>query len=99
LLVWAWAWAWARSGDRERAGQPETTRLGRTVCRWWQAIEVLIVTGATTAKVETNNTAIQHIKRTGRGFTNAHPVAQCRQNGGINIHRSRPFTTNHEKPI
>jgi hypothetical protein len=39
------------------------------------------------------------MKRTGRGFTNAHPVAQCRQNGGINIHRSRSFTTNHEKPI
>jgi hypothetical protein len=65
----------------ERAGPPETTRLWRTVCRWWQAIEVLIVTGATTAKVEANNTSTKHIKRTGRGFTNAPPVAQCRQNG------------------
>jgi transposase len=54
----------------KRAGQPETTRLWRTVCRWWQKIEVLIVTGATTAKVEANNTSIKHIKRTGRGFTN-----------------------------
>ena len=35
-----------------------------------EEIEVLIVTGATTAKVEANNTAIKHIKRTGRGFTN-----------------------------
>jgi hypothetical protein len=73
--------------------------LWRRVCRWWQAIEVLIVTGATTAKVEANNTSTKHIKRTGRGFTNAPPVAQCRQNGGMNIHRSRSFTTNHEKPI
>jgi transposase len=54
-----------------RAAQPETTRLWRTVCRWWQEIEVLIVTGATTAKVEANNTAIQHLKRTGRGFVNS----------------------------
>jgi transposase len=55
----------------ERAAQPETNRLWRTVCRWWKEIEVLIVTGATTAKVEANNTTIKHIKRTGRGFTNA----------------------------
>jgi transposase len=55
----------------ERAAQPETNRLWRTVCRWWKEIEILIVTGATTAKVEANNTAIKHIKRTGRGFTNA----------------------------
>ena len=55
----------------EQAAQPETNRLWRAVCRWWKEIEVLIVTGATTAKVESNNTAIKHIKRTGRGFTNA----------------------------
>ena len=55
----------------ERAGQPETNRFWRTVCRWYKEIEVLIVTGATTAKVEANNTAIKNIKRTGRGFTNA----------------------------
>ncbi len=55
----------------DRAGQPETTRLFRTVCRWWDEIEVLIVTGATTAKVEANNTAIKNIKRTGRGFVNS----------------------------
>nr|WP_306906853.1 hypothetical protein [Arthrobacter pascens] len=34
-------------------------------------MEVLIVTGATTAKVEANSTAIKHIKRTGPGFTKA----------------------------
>ncbi|MET4589353.1 transposase [Arthrobacter sp. 754] len=55
----------------EQAAQPETNRLWRTVCRWWKEIEVLIVTGATKAKVEAHNTAIKHIKRTGRGFTNA----------------------------
>ena len=55
----------------EKAGQPEATRLWRTVTRWWEQIEVLIVTGATTAKVEANNTAIKNIKRTGRGFRNA----------------------------
>ncbi len=55
----------------DNAGQPETTRLYRTICRWWDEIEVLIVTGATTAKVEANNTAIKNIKRTGRGFVNS----------------------------
>ncbi|MGO4803904.1 transposase [Arthrobacter sp. 2MCAF15] len=29
------------------------------------------VSGATTAKVEANNTAIKHLKRTGRGFVNS----------------------------
>ncbi|MBO1267728.1 transposase [Arthrobacter sp. PO-11] len=29
-----------------------------------------MVTGATTAKVEANNTAIKHIKRTARGYRN-----------------------------
>nr|WP_255708077.1 transposase [Pseudarthrobacter sp. L1SW] len=47
---------------------------------------MLTVTGATTAKVEANNTAIKHIKRTGAGIhqraqlQNAYPVAQCREN-------------------
>ena len=53
-----------------RAGMPETNRVYRTVCRWWSDIEVLIVTGTTTAKVEDNNTAIKHIKRTARGSPN-----------------------------
>lgn len=51
-----------------QAEQAETNRLWRTVCRWWKEIEVLIVTGVTTAKVKANNTAIKHIKRTGRGL-------------------------------
>lgn len=55
----------------EAAGGPETNKLYRTICRWWNEIEVLIVTGATTAKVEANNTGIKHIKRTARGYRNA----------------------------
>jgi transposase len=53
------------------AARPETNRLYRTVCRWWKEIEVLIITGATTGKVEANNTAIKTIKRTARGYRNA----------------------------
>ena len=45
-------------------------RLLHTVKRWWNEIEVLITTGATTAKVEANNTAIKNIERTGRGSRN-----------------------------
>jgi transposase len=55
----------------EAAGRPETNKLYRTVCRWWNEIEVLIVAGATTGKVEANNTRIKHIKRTARGYRNA----------------------------
>jgi transposase len=34
-------------------------------------IDVLIITGATTGKIEANNTAIKNIKRTARGYRNA----------------------------
>ena len=54
----------------KESNQPETTRLWRTICRWWKEIEVLIVTGATTGKVEANNTTIKNIKRTARGYRN-----------------------------
>lgn len=53
------------------ADMPETHKLYDTVLAWWDAIEVLIVTGATTAKVEAANTGIKNIKRTGRGFRNS----------------------------
>ena len=53
------------------ADMSETHRLYDTVVEWWDAIEVLIVTGATTAKVEAANTGIKNIKRTGRGFRNS----------------------------
>ncbi|MEV7638270.1 ISL3 family transposase [Pseudarthrobacter enclensis] len=55
----------------KEAARPETNRLYRTVCRWWKEIEVLVITGATTGKVEANNTAIKNIKRTARGYRNA----------------------------
>lgn len=61
---------WILEGLVGATPTPETKRLLRTVTRWWAEIEVLIVTGATTAKVEANNTAIKNIKRTGRGFRN-----------------------------
>lgn len=54
----------------EAASMPETNRLWRTANKWWKETEVLIVTGATTAKVEANNTTIKQIKRTGRGYRN-----------------------------
>jgi transposase len=54
----------------QEARRPETNKLYRTVCRWWNEIEVLIVTGANTGKVEATHTGIKHIKRTARGYRN-----------------------------
>ncbi|MGO4234850.1 transposase [Pseudarthrobacter sp. YAF2] len=48
------------------ATRPETNRLYRTVCRWWEEIKVLVITGARTGKIEANNTAIKTVKRTAR---------------------------------
>lgn len=55
----------------EVADMPEVDSLYKTIVTWWDQIEVLIVTGATTARVEAANTGIKNIKRTGRGFKNA----------------------------
>ncbi len=52
------------------ADMPETDKLYDTICTWWPAIEVLIVTGVTNARTEAANTTIKNIKRTGRGFRN-----------------------------
>ncbi len=52
------------------ADMPEADRLYDTICAWWPAIEVLIVTGVTNACTEAANTTIKNIKRTGRGFRN-----------------------------
>jgi transposase len=49
---------------------PETDRLYATIAAWWDAIEVLIVTGVTNARTEAANTSIKQIKRTGRGYRN-----------------------------
>jgi transposase len=57
------------------ADMPETDRLWATIDAWWEAIEVLIVTGVTNARTEAANTGIKQIKRTGRGYRNA---AHCR---------------------
>ena len=35
----------------DAAGWPETNMLYRTICRWWNEIEVLVVTGATTLRI------------------------------------------------
>ncbi len=48
----------------------ETDRLWDILCRWWPAIEVLLITGVTNAKTEAVNTGIKNIKRTARGFRN-----------------------------
>jgi transposase len=53
------------------ADMPETNRLWATIDTWWDAIEVLIVTGVTNARTEAANTGIKQIKRTGRGYRNA----------------------------
>jgi transposase len=52
------------------ADMPETDRLWATIDAWWEAIEVLIVTGVTNARTEAANTGIKQIKRTGRGYRN-----------------------------
>jgi hypothetical protein len=44
----------------------ETDRLWSTLCAWWPAIEVLVVTGATNARTEAATTGIKQIKRMGR---------------------------------
>lgn len=52
------------------ADTDETTRLWDTLNAWWPAIEVFITTRVTNARTEAANTAIKHIKRTGRGYRN-----------------------------
>ena len=56
---------WVKDADTD-----ETTRLWDTLNAWWPAIEVFITTRVTNARTEAANTAIKHIKRTGRGYRN-----------------------------
>ena len=59
------------------AATDETDRFAATITAWWPAIEVTIATGVTNARTEAANTAIKHIKRTGRGYrNNAHYQAR-----------------------
>lgn len=79
------------------ADMPETSRLFDTICAWWDAIEVLIVTGATNARTEAANTSIKHIKRTGRGFRNEanyrpYSAPQRRPHGSVNTNFNRPHS-------
>jgi transposase len=53
------------------ADLPEAHRLWATIDAWWDAIEVLLITGVTNARTEAANTGIKQIKRTGRGYRNA----------------------------
>jgi hypothetical protein len=72
----------------DAAGRPETNKLYRTVCRWWNEIEVLIVTGATTGKVEANNTGIKHIKNEPPPATATRQLQiGCRPHGGMTLIR------------
>ena len=52
------------------AGTDETDRLWDTLNLWWPAVEVFITSRVTNARTEAANTAIKHIKRTGRGYRN-----------------------------
>ena len=56
---------WVRAADTD-----ETRRLWNTLNVWWSAIEVFITSRVTNARTEAANTAIKHIKRTGRGYRN-----------------------------
>ena len=56
---------WVTSADTD-----ETRRLWDTLNAWWPAVEVFITTRVTNARTEAANTAIKHIKRTGRGYRN-----------------------------
>ena len=58
--------AWVVAADTD-----ETDRFAATITAWWPAIEVTIATGVTNARTEAANTAIKHIKRTGRGYRNS----------------------------
>lgn len=52
------------------ADMPETWKLWNTINAWWDEIETFIETRVTNARTEAANTAIKHIKRTGRGYRN-----------------------------
>lgn len=56
---------WVKAADTD-----ETRRFWNTLTTWWPAIEVFITSRVTNARTEAANTAIKHIKRTGRGYRN-----------------------------
>ena len=52
------------------ADMAETTKLMRTLDRWWDPIEVFITTRVTNARSEAANLTCKNLKRTGRGYRN-----------------------------
>ena len=52
------------------ADMAETTKLMRTLDRWWEPIEVFIETRVTNARSEAANLTCKNLKRTGRGYRN-----------------------------
>jgi transposase len=52
------------------ADMAETTKLMRTLDRWWDPIEVFIQTRVTNARSEAANLTCKNLKRTGRGYRN-----------------------------
>jgi len=52
------------------ADMVETTKLMRTLDRWWDPVEVFIRTRVTNSKSEAANLTCKNIKRTGRGYRN-----------------------------
>jgi transposase len=52
------------------ADMAETTKLMRTLDRWWDPIEVFVSTRVTNAKSEAANLTCKNLKRTGRGYRN-----------------------------
>jgi hypothetical protein len=62
-----------------------------------EKIEVLIIAGATTGKVEAGNTAIKNIKRTAHGYGDAAnyksviSLEKCRPDGGMTLIPGIPF--------
>ncbi|MCI0139984.1 transposase [Arthrobacter bambusae] len=86
------------------AARPETNRLYRTFCRWWKEIEVLIFTGATTGKVEANNTATKKYQAhrpwlsQPRQLQIGYSLEKCCPGGGMTPIPGIYFPTNREEP-
>jgi hypothetical protein len=69
------------------ADMPETTKLLRTLDRWWDPIEVFITTRVTNARSEAANLTCKNLKRTGRGYRN-----QANYHARITLHRAARTT-------
>lgn len=77
------------SSAHEIQGDSNRPPLRRTVNRRWEQIEVLIVTGATTASIEANNTATKNFP--GYSHTESPVCIQRHKTAAVHACR-RPFT-------